>query len=174
MKNIGLIIWSWVSTIGMGLLIFILTIDPNLSVSSDRAVDVFVKVVYTMLLYSILFILMYRAIIITLKSTIERLSKWRSKQEQIEDEEFVLIIETMVVIITILSTILFSIFAQYGEYLVRGANAQPDLKDILVSSIAILLTAIVTYSLPVIGELEVAIKHKVEKVYKNRKKVKEI
>lgn len=166
MKNLGIIIWSWGSTFAMGVLIFLLTIDPNLSFENNSAVDVLIKIVYIMVLYAILFILLYRSIIITLKNTIERLSSWRSKREKIEDEEFVLIIETMVVIITVLSTILFAVFTQYGEYLVRGKNSEPDLRDILISIISILLTAIVTYTLPVIGELEIALKNKFEEEYK--------
>jgi hypothetical protein len=45
-------------------------------------------------------------------------------------------------------------------------------KDILVSVMSILLTSIVTYSLPVIGELEIAIKNKLEKEFKSAKKKK--
>lgn len=170
MKNIALITWSWGSTFAMGLLIFILTIDPNLRASSDASIDVFIKIVYTMVLYAIFFILFYRSIIVTLKSTIERLANWRSKKEKIEDEEFVLIVETMAVIITILSSIIFAIFAQYGEFLTRGKASEPDIKDILVSIMSILLTAIVVYTVPVIGELEIAIKQKLQKGLKNLKK----
>ncbi len=137
--------------------------------AGDKVTDELVKVIFRMVLYAILFILFYRSIIITLKSTVERLSKWRSKEEEIEDSEFVLIIETLVVVVTILSTTLFSIFEEYTQALAGdGRNAQ--IKDVLVSIMAILLSAIVVYSMPVIGELEFAIKHKIEFEIRNFRK----
>ena len=113
-------------------------------------------------MYSILFILFYRSCIITLKTTVERLSKWRSRKEEIEDMEFVLIIETLIVIITILATILFAVFEEYTQF-VTGGSRNAEVKDVLISIMAALLTAIVVYSMPVLGELEVAIKHKFER-----------
>jgi len=59
-----------------------------------------------------------------------------------------------------LSTTLFSIFEIYITYYTPGRKA--EIKDILVSIMAVLLTGIVVYTLPVIGELEMALKHKFE------------
>ncbi len=160
MKRAAFLLYAWGSTFLFALLIYWLATLPYLN-AGDQVTDELVKVLFRMVLYSIFFILIYRSIIITLKSTVERLSKWRSKQEEIEDAEFVLIIETLVVIITILSSTLFAIFEEYTQALTgNGRNA--EVKDVLVSLMAILLTAIVVYSMPVIGELEIAIKHKID------------
>jgi len=163
MKNLGLIIWSWGSTLAMSFLIYFLTLDSNISFNTAYSMDGLLKILYIMVLYSILFILFYRSIIFTLKSTVDRLSRWRSKGEKLEDAEFVLIIETLSIIVSILATILFSVFVQYIEFLTRGPMFQPDIQDILISVIAILLTSIVVYSMPIIGEFEVAIKNHIDK-----------
>jgi hypothetical protein len=174
MKKLAFLIYAWGSTIGFAIIIYVLATMPYLSAGEDRVTDELVKVIFRMTLYAIFFILFYRSIIITLKSTVERLSKWRSKDEQYEDAEFVLIIETLVVIITILSTTLFAIFEQYSQFLVIQAstisNRHAEVKDVLISVMAILLSAIVVYSIPVIGELEFAIKHKFEKEIKQFRK----
>jgi len=161
MKRAAFLIYAWGSTFLFAFLIYWLATLPYLN-AGDRVTDELVKVIFRMTLYSILFLLFYRSIIITLKSTIERLSKWRSKEEEMEDAEFVLIIETLVVVITILSTTLFSIFEEYTQAL-TGNGRTAEIKDVLVSIMAILLTAIVVYSMPVIGEFEFALVNKFKK-----------
>lgn len=150
-------LWAWISTIALAILIYELAQVPFLTATAD-ATNEAVKVIFRMVLYALLFILLFRSIIATLKNSVGRLSKWRSKREEFEDAEFVLIIETLVVIITLLATILFAIFEEYTQTMVSGRAA--ELKDVLVSVMACLLTAIVVYTVPVIGELEVAIKQK--------------
>lgn len=160
MKKLSFLIYAWGTTFLFGALIYWLATIPNLD-AGEEVTDELVKVVFKMTLYSILFILTYRSIIITLKSTVTRLASWRSKKEKSEDAEFVLIIETLVVIITALGTTLFSVFEEYVQNFVDGRTA--DVKDVLISVMAILLTSIVVYSVPVIGELEYAIKHNFQK-----------
>ncbi len=158
MKKALFLLYAWGSTFLFAIIIYWLATVPNLA--GDEPADELVKVVFRMTLYSILFILVYRSLIITLKNTVSRLSAWRSKREEIEDAEFVLIIETLMVIVTILTTLLFSIFEEYTQAFVEGRMADP--KDVLISTMAILVTAIVVYAMPVIGELEMAVKHKIE------------
>jgi hypothetical protein len=159
-KKLAYVLWAWGSTILFAGLIYWLATIPNFDVKSDPSGEV-IKVLFRMLLYAVLFILVYRSIIATLKTTVSRLSAWRSRDEAIEDAEFVLIIETLVVIISILATILFSVFEEGIQNFVEGRHA--EIKDVLVSVMAVLLTSIVVYSAPVIGELEVAIKHKLDR-----------
>ena len=167
MKRAAFIVYAWGSTFLFAFLIYWLATLPYLN-AGDQVTDELVKVIFRMTLYAIFFILFYRSIIITLKTTVDRLSKWRSKDEEVEDAEFVLIIETLVVIVTILSTTLFSIFEEYTQAL-SGDARNAEVKDVLVSVMAILLSAIVVYSMPVIGELEYAIKHKIQKEFIRKK-----
>ncbi len=172
MKKLAFLIYAWGSTFLMAAFIYWLATIPYLS-AGDRVTDELVKILFRMTLYAIFFILFYRSLIITLKSSVERLAKWRSKNEKMDDEEFVLIIETLSIIITILASTLFSVFEQYSQYLAvlnnSIANRSPELKDVLVSVIAILLTAIVVYSIPAIGELEIGIKHRIQAGRKKNK-----
>jgi len=167
MKRVGFLIYAWGSTFLFAAIIYWLATLPYFQYGTQTS-DELLKVIFRMLMYAILFILVYRSIILTLKNTVERLSKYRSKGEESEDAEFVLIIETLSVIITILATILFSTFEVYITNLTPGRHA--ELKDVLVSTMAILLTGIVVYSLPIIGELEMAIKHKIEREVEDAKK----
>jgi len=164
MRKAAFVIYAWGSTFLFAAIIYWLATLSYLN-AGERVVDELLKVVFRMTMYSILFILFYRSCIITLKTTVERLSKWRSKKEEMEDVEFVLIIETLIVIITIFATILFSVFEEYTQF-ITGGTRQAEVKDVLISIMAALLTAIVVYSIPVIGELEVAVKHKFEREVK--------
>jgi hypothetical protein len=198
MKKAAFIIYTWGSTVLFGLLIYWLATLPNFQ-AGDQVSDELIKVIFRMILYSIFFILIYRSIILTLKTTVDRLASYRSKGEKSEDAEFVLIIETLVVIITIVSCILFGFFEEHTQFYVNGRNGNEtylisqnngnyvksgqiskvagatyinldtigeSTKDILITTMSVLLTGIVVYSLPVIGELEVAIKHKIEQEIK--------
>ena len=150
------VIYSWVTTfLFAGLMYWIATI-PNFDVSDDLGNEV-VKVFFRMVLYGFLFILTYRSLIATFRSTVQRLAHWRSKSEASEDAEFVLIIETLLVIISVLGTTLFAAFEEYVQATIDGRAG--EIKDVLVSVMAILLTALIVYSIPVVGELEMAIKH---------------
>lgn len=190
MKKLAFLLYAWGSTLLFAFIIYWLATVPNLQ-AGDVVTDEVIKVVFRMTLYAIFFILIYRSIIITLKTTVERLSKWRSKQEEMEDSEFVLIIETLVVILTIFITITFAFFEQNVQFYTPGRNGINNVvtiqqngvdvpyipqasiaeanKGVLISVMSILLTAIVVYSIPVIGELEIAIKHKIEHQVKSRK-----
>jgi flagellar biosynthesis protein FlhB len=165
MKKLAFLIYAWGSTALFLTFLFWLATIPNLEASeSSEMTDQIIKVLFRMVLYSLLFIFIFRSIIITLKSTISRLSSWRSKREKIEDLEFVLIIETLVTVVAILASILIAIAEEAIQINISGRSA--EIVDILVSVIAILITAIVSYSMPVIGELEIAILHKIkEKKY---------
>lgn len=161
-KKIAHLVWAWGSTFAFALLLYYLATIEDFQVTTDATNEV-IKVVFRMLLYSVFFTLLYRSIIATLKNTVKRLAGWRSRREAIEDAEFVLIIETMAVVVTILITVLFAIFDEVVQFHVSGRNILPGdaQRDVLVSTMAALLTALIVYSMPVIGELEVALLHKI-------------
>ncbi len=203
MKKAAFILYTWGSTALFAVLIYWLATVPNLQ-AGPKITDDLMKVIFRMVLYAILFILLYRSIILTMKSTVSRLASYRSKGEKIEDAEFVLIIETLAIIVCIVSCILFAFFEEHAQLYVPGRNGidtflveqngifqrsenispiagatyinlssvGESTKDILVTTMAVLLTGMVVYSMPVIGELEVAIKHKLEKEFKGSRKKK--
>lgn len=198
MKKFYLLAYAWSSTILFGLFIYWLSTVPNLS-AGNTLTDEVIKVSFRMTLYAIFFILIYRSFILTLKTNVTRLAQWKSKREKEEDTEFVLIIETLIVIATIFITLSFAFFEEMTQLTVQGRNNANEIqdcrrldpnrgitvkteciektaltesnKDVLVSLMAILLTAIIVYSIPVIGELEVALKYKFDEgLEKLRKK----
>jgi amino acid transporter len=200
MRRLAFLIYAWGSTALFGFLIYWLATIPNFQASNSISDDL-VKVVFRMILYAIFFILLYRSLILTLKSTVVRLASFRSKNERAEDAEFVLVIETLVVVLCIAISILFAFFEEQAQLYTPGRNgtetflvesngeyfksesASPVLnatyinissigesnKDILVSVLSVLLTAMVAYSAPVIGELEYALKHKISRRLHSKK-----
>lgn len=200
MRRLLFLTYAWGSTILFGFLIYWLATIPNFQTTNNLSDDL-VKVVFRMILYAILFILLYRSIIITLKSTVERLASFRSKGEKSEDAEFVLIIETLVVVLCMAISIGFAFFEEHTQLFTQGRNGSESFlvesngeffksekisslpnntyinlnavnesnKDILISILAVLLTGMIAYSMPVIGELELAIKHKIQQDTKRKK-----
>lgn len=198
MKKFYLLAYAWSSTILFGLFIYWLSTLPNLS-AGNTLTDEVIKVSFRMTLYAIFFVLIYRSFILTIKTNVARLAQWKSRREKEEDEEFVLIIETIIVIATIFICFTFAFFEEVTQLTVLGRNNADIIqdcrkldssrgirvktecieksaiveanKDVLVSLMAILLMAIIVYSIPVIGELEVALKYKFEQgLEKLRKK----
>lgn len=169
MKTISYLTYAWGSTILYGAFMIWLATVPELGNGNNNSEEM-VNVLFRMLLYTVFFILFYRSIIVTLKNTVGRLSKWRSKREEVEDAEFVLIIETLVVIISVLSLTIFAAVEEYLQFSLAVEGRVGEVRDVMVSLMAILLTSIVVYSMPVIGELEVAIKHRFKIGIENTKK----
>jgi hypothetical protein len=161
-------IWVWGTTIAFIAMILWLSFLPNLDVASGAGNEV-VKVLFRMFLYSMLFILIYRSIIGTVKNTVKKLAVWHSKREAAEDAEFLLIIETLIVVISIFVSVLISIFDEAIQTYALIEGRTGEIKDILVSTVAVLLTSLIVYTLPVIGELEMALKHKFDRELAGRR-----
>lgn len=168
-KKFGFIAYSWLTTLLFAGVIYWLATIANFDVTTDITNEV-VKVLFRMIMYAFLVVLIYRSLIATFRMTVTRLSSWRSKGEAAEDAEFVLIIETLLVIISVLSSILYAVFEQYVQMQIAGRTESLNdmLKDVLVSIMASLLAALVVYTIPSTGELEMAVKH----YYQRRKKQK--
>lgn len=192
MRKLAFMLYTWGSTVIFAFLVYWLATVPNLRAGEDLITDEVIKIIFRMTMYAILFILIYRSVILTLKTNVERLAKWRSKREEMEDNEFVLIIETLVVVMVVFICTGFAFIEQNVQFYTEGRNATESYyvveeegksvayipaesineanKGVLVSIMATLITAIVVYSIPVIGELEMGIKHRIEEVMANNKK----
>ena len=155
-KKIAFLIYSWGTTVAFIILIFWLSTVPHLANDNSKYEGI-IKTVYRLTLYGLLFLLIYRSLITTFRTTITRLSKWHSEKEKEEDAVFVLIIETLLVVISVLASSLISIIDEFIQSHITGRSA--EVQDVLVSLIAILTTSILVYGIPAIGEIEVAIKH---------------
>jgi hypothetical protein len=151
MKLIAYIAYSWGTTILFVLFLLWLASVDNLAYGTGIE-DELVKTVYRIVLYSFLFLLIYRSIIGTLKGAVDRLSYWHTKREKAEDTEFVLVIETLVIVVTTLSCVIVAAGEEYIQLQVAGRAAQ--FQDVLVSTIAALLTGLIVYSAPLLGEVE--------------------
>ncbi|MCA9386665.1 VanZ family protein [Candidatus Dojkabacteria bacterium] len=156
-KKLAFLLYSWGTTSLFIAIIFWLSTVPYLADSND-IYEQSIKTLYRITLYGVLFLLVYRSLLATFRTTVKRLSKWHSKAEKADDTEFVLIIETLLVVIAITISSLIAVVDEFIQIYVDGRF--PDPVDILISIMAILLAAILVYSTPSIGELEIALKHK--------------
>jgi VanZ family protein len=156
-KKIAYIIYAWGSTIILVGAVFWLATVPHLADQGGESEELF-KILYRIILYAFVFLLIYRSLLATFRITVKRLSAWHSKKEKSEDTTFVLIIETLLVIIAVLSSSIISIIDEYIQNFVEGRSA--DIEDVLISILGILLSAMIVYSSPVLGEAEMFIKHR--------------
>lgn len=164
MKQYFYLAYAWGSVFLYGAFILWIATIPELNAVADSTLNETIKIIYRITLYALFFVLTYRALIITLKNAVSRLSVWHSKDEKAEDAEFVLIIESLIVVVTVLLCVIFATFEEYIQYFVDGRNAQ--LADVLVSGISVLLTGIVVYSTPIISEFEFVLKDKLFSLFK--------
>lgn len=169
LKTTFFYIYVWFSTVFFVVGIFWLATIPSISesISVDNTTNEVIKFLYKITLYFLLNLIIYRAFIITLKNTVSRLAFWHSKKEKAEDFEFVLIIEILLVICSSLIAIIIAFIDELIQSQVYGRFT--EVKDILISVLGILISAVTVYAIPVIGELEVAIKHKLSKLTKPNK-----
>lgn len=167
-KQIIFFLYVWLSVVVFIVGIFWLATIPSISqsISSSSSTNEIVKTVYRFTLYFLLNLIIYRAFIITLKNTVSRLAFWHSKKEKAEDFEFVLIIEILLVI----SSSLIAIIVAFIDELIQSQTfgRSTEVKDILLSVMGVLTSSVIVYSIPVLGELEVALKHKLSRLF-NRK-----
>lgn len=160
MKKVAFVLYGWTSTVFYVIALLWLATVPNLLDGTDDVLSEVLKVTYRFVLYSLLLILIYRSLIFTFKNLISRLSSWKSKREEIEDAEFVLVVETLLMIIAILASILIAAFQEYLQFALQVESSNSEVRDVLISIMSIILTSIVVYSTPSLGELEVLLKEK--------------
>jgi hypothetical protein len=156
MRSIILLGYAWGTTVIYIFCIFWLSNLPSLGEAGESSESI--KTIYRLVIYAFLFLLVYRSIIFTLKSTVDRLAFWRSKREQIEDLEFVLVIEILVVILAMGLSTLIAFIDEFIQFHVEDRKA--EIVDVLVSFMAITLAATITYSSPLIVEIELVLKEK--------------
>jgi hypothetical protein len=167
-KKLFFYLYVWLSVVIFIIGIFWLATLPSISqsISSDNSTNEIVKTVYRFTLYFLLNLVVYRAFIITLKNTVSRLAFWHSKKEKAEDFEFVLIIEILLVMTSALISIIVALIDELIQLQIFGRTT--EIKDLLLSVMGVLCSSVIVYSIPVLGELEVALKHKLSRLF-NRK-----
>jgi hypothetical protein len=155
-------IWSTVF-VWTGVIWWLSSIPKLTLVETDA--EMAIRVVMQMLEFGFLFLLTYRALLTTFKFRVERLAFWRSKKEESEDMQFVFIVETLLLIIAILLCVIYGGVDEYHQTFVDGRDG--SIRDLLLDTIGILVIALVTYSVPVITEIEL---FTLRKIKGNKKK----
>jgi glycopeptide antibiotics resistance protein len=140
-----LVSYYWLSALVFYIFIWILSSVGNIDVSLDIYVASANLVGYA-LLYSVLTILIFRAVIATLEAKVSRLAVSESKREEQEDLEFSKTIKYLVLVIAILATTILAVADEFHQSYVLGRVA--SVYDIYVNSLGITLGALVALIAP--------------------------
>ena len=146
------VIYIWATVLLWMGFIWWLSSVPKLSLTENQA-EPLLRSVGQLLAFGFLFLLVYRGLLTTFKFKVERLAFWRSRKEESEDTEFVFIVETLLLIIAVLFSVVYAIVDEYHQSFT--ATDLASARDVILDTIGILIFALVTYSLPVIAETEV-------------------
>lgn len=169
-RKIIFIAYSWVTVVLWALVVFWFSSVKNLEIYSSKYSGSLEKVTY-FFAFGFLLLLTFRALISTFRLTIDRLAYSRNKQEEKEDEEFVVIVETLLLTnaIAICTLIAVAIY----HYLLTVDGRVNDTYSFLTNLLGILVAALFTYTWPVMNEIEIIIYRWIRgkfKSLKNKKK----
>jgi len=99
-----------------------------------------------------LFLLIFRALLATTRSQVDRLMYYKSKREQAEDREFAYMTEFLLFLIALLLTLVAGILDEYIQSGVPGRIGA--VVDVLVNMLGVAAATVLVFKLPVVTELE--------------------
>lgn len=146
------ILYSWLTVLGWGVVIFWFSSFKNLDIYSSDYSKYLEKLTY-FFIFGFFLLLTFRALISTFRLTIDKLSYSRGKAEKKEDKEFVVIVETLLLTnaIAICTLVAIGIY----HYLLTVDGRVSDTYSFLINLLGILVAALLTYTWPIINELEI-------------------
>lgn len=145
------VIYAWGSVALWFFLILILGLVPNLDVTGNQ-IDWLARSLGYSLLYGIMFLLLFRAMLATTRAKVSRLMYYKSKREKIEDSEFAYLTEFLLFLVAVLVTLLLSILDEYIQSGVEGRIGA--VVDVLVNILGVAFTTALIFKVPLITELE--------------------
>lgn len=154
MRKNAFIIYAWITTIAWYLVILLFSTVEGVDLIQDYS-NLFITTIAYQLAYGFLFLLIFRAMLITLKLKVERLLFWKTKREKAEDEEFAVIVEVLVVIIALVSTTLLAALDEFNQLNVVGRVGH--INDVFVALSGALMFAVIVFVIPHATEIEARI-----------------
>jgi len=150
-RKLLFIAYSWVTVFAWVVVIFWFSSLENLEVYSNDYSHLIERITY-LLSYGFLLLTLFRALISTFRLTVDRLAYAKGKREKKEDKEFVIIVETLLLTNAILIACLLAV-ANY--HFLDGIEGRiNDTYTFLANIIGILISALITYSWPVLNDIE--------------------
>lgn len=166
-KNNWFIAYSWFTVVAWYAVIWLLSSVQDIDVDGNY-VHWFLSSIGYELAFGLQFILIFRAIIVTLKLKVEKLMYWKTKREKEEDQEFVKVIETLILFLSISITLILAISDEYHQTFVSGRIS--NMEDILVNLMGIIIAAIFVFVVPIIAEIEDRLEKLESKPNKHKKR----
>lgn len=141
MKNLSNIITSWAVFFSLVIFVIYFSSIENLGTRYNYSLE-FERVTF-FVIFGIMTVFCFRNLILTFKFTVDKLSQSKSKREDKEDDEFRLIIETLLLIISILINTIVVLIAH--QILKATPGRAGDVYGILISVFGTFVFAFFTY-----------------------------
>lgn len=151
MKERWFILYSWGTTIAWYVFIWFASSITRLDYEGFYANWIINSIGYQ-LAYALLFLLVFRSILVTLRLKVERLMYWKSKREKAEDQEFAKVVELLIMLLTFSLCIILAIVDEYHQTQVFGRIA--SIEDLMVAAVGMILAAFSIFAAPIIPEIE--------------------
>ncbi|MEI7578771.1 MAG: hypothetical protein WCJ58_01880 [bacterium] len=151
MKKSAFIVYAWLSAVIWYLFIFWLN-SVDLTDINSSTFNIFINIISYQIAYGILFLLIYKAILSTLKLTVTRLMYFKSQREHSEDQEFASIIELLVLITAVLLTVILAIIDEAHQ--IDIINKIASINDVLANLAGILIFAALIFLAPIVHEAD--------------------
>jgi len=143
-KRTIILAYYWISTIAWAGLIYFLSEQPNLQVTSTDWDELLRKIAH-MFFFAVQTILIYRALLWTVRTKIREF-------ELRKDFDASILIEWLLLVIAILATILYAAFDEYHQTWVPTRSG--NITDVLIDSVGILLAAFALFKAGILTEVE--------------------
>ncbi|MBD3280751.1 hypothetical protein GF389_04480 [Candidatus Dojkabacteria bacterium] len=150
MKKLVFTLYTWVTFSAFTLFLLYFSTLENIEVQYDLSKTLEYTTYF--FAFGFLSILLFRALVYSLRFSVDRLSKAQNRQEKTEDAEFRLIIETLLVVITI--SINTSLVLVNHMLLENTIGRSSDIYAILINVLGIVVFSFISFVWPVIGEIE--------------------
>lgn len=145
------VLYYWITAIlWYGLILFISSL-PNLDKAATSSDALFQAFTYG-LMYSMLFLLTFRALLGTVRAKVERLRYWKSRREEAEDTEFAFLVEALLFLVAFMLVIIMAIADEYLQSQVIGRNGTAV--EVVINAIFAGITGFAILKFPILAEIE--------------------
>ncbi|MBN1331608.1 hypothetical protein JW978_01845 [Candidatus Dojkabacteria bacterium] len=150
MRKLLFTAYIWLSYLAFGIFIIYFSRIPDLATKHNYSAAL--ESVTYFFAFGFSSLLFFRAVVYTLKFSVDRLSKARNQKERAEDAEFRLIVETLLVFLTITTST--SLVLVNHIILRETAGRESDIYAILINILGVSIFSLVCYVWPMIGRAE--------------------
>jgi len=137
--------YYWGSALAWATVLYFLSNQPDLTVVSDQGLDAILRKFAHLISYAFLTFLIYRAWLWTFRTKLREF-------EIRKDFDASILIESLLLVIAILMTVLYGAFDEYHQTMV--ASRSGEITDVLIDSLGSVLAGIAVIRFGILNEIE--------------------